>query len=239
MNKKTSQNILYVIIGLLLSLCLFYTLYNPTVYTFGPVNGLTLFILGSVHGNEPSGTKACYHLIDYLKEKQLDKRVIIMPMPNPIGYYMDSRYQLKPFNRDLNRNFSDEGKDRVSSIILEYVKESDFIVDLHEGYDYHKRNSKSMGSSIIPNKSKLALTISNNVVNKVNSTIQEDDKKFVVSDFYDKEDCYLPDSLACYCNRHKKDYLSIETTGLNENQQPIDIRVEHHLLLLKEIISKL
>ena len=153
MNKKTLQNILYVIIGLLLSLCLFYTLYNPTIYTFGPTNGQTLFILGSVHGNEPSGTKACYHLIDYLKEKQLDKRVIIMPMPNPIGYYMDSRYQLKPFNRDLNRNFSDEGKDRVSRIILEYVKESDFIVDLHEGYEYHKRNSKSMGSSIIPNKS--------------------------------------------------------------------------------------
>ena len=121
MNKKTLQNILYVIIGLLLSLCLFYTLYNPTVYTFGPTNGQILFILGSVHGNEPSGTKACYHLIDYLKGKQLDKRVIIMPMPNPIGYYMDSRYQLKPFNRDLNRNFSDEGKDRVSSIILEYV----------------------------------------------------------------------------------------------------------------------
>jgi len=237
--KKTLRYLLYVIIGLLLSLFLFYTIWIPTVHTFGPENGQTLFILGSVHGNEPSGTKACYHLIDYLKGKQLDKRVIIMPMPNPIGYYLDSRYQLKPFNRDLNRNFSDGGLDRVSSTILEYVNKSDFIVDLHEGYEYHKRYPKSMGSSIIPNKSELALSVSNNVVSKVNATIQEEDKKFVVSDFYDKEDCYLPDSLGCYCNRHKKDYISIETTGLHENQQPIHIRVEQHLLLLKGIVEAL
>ena len=144
---------------------------------------------------------------------------------------------MKPFNRDINRNFNDVGKDRVSSIILDYVKQSDFIVDLHEGYEYHKRFSQSMGSSIIPNKGKIALKISNVIVNTVNETIQDEDKKFVVSNFYDKEDCYLPDSLACYCNRHKKDYISIETTGLLTNQQPIQIRVNQHYELLKGIIS--
>ena len=230
--------LLYVALGLLLALFLFYNLYTPTVYSFGRGSkGKTIFILGSVHGNEPSGTKACYHLIDYLKGKPLKNKIIIMPQPNPIGYYLDSRYQMKPFNRDINRNFSDEGKDRVSKIILNYVKKADFIVDLHEGYEYHKRYPKSMGSSIIPNKSKEALKISNNIVHKVNSTIQDEDKKFVVSDFYDREDCSLPDSLACYCNKHKKDYISIETTGLLDNQQPINIRVNQHYLLLKEIIN--
>ena len=96
-----------------------------------------------------------------------------------------------------------------------------------------------MGSSIIPNKSKVALKISNNIVHKVNKTIQDEDKKFVVSDFYDREDCYLPDSLACYCNQNKKNYISIETTGLHGNQQPIEIRVNQHYLLLKEIIKNL
>lgn len=239
MNNKT---LLYVTIGILLALFLFYNFYTPQVYTYDRVSkdkGKTIFILGSVHGNEPSGTKACYHLMNYLKKYPPKHKVIIMPMPNPIGYYLDSRYQLKPFNRDINRNFSDEGKDRISKIILEYVRASDFIVDLHEGYEYHKRYPKSMGSSIIPNKSKVALKISNNIVHKVNKTIQDEDKKFVVSDFYDKEDCYLPDSLACYCNRHKKDYISIETTGLNDNEQPINIRVNQHYLLLKEIIKNL
>ena len=237
-----SKLIVYFVIGIIISLFLFYNFYTPSVYTYDRISkgkGKTIFILGSVHGNEPSGTKACYRLIDYLKGKPLKNKVIIMPMPNPIGYYLDSRYQLKPFNRDLNRNFSDEGKDRISKIILEYVRTSDFIVDLHEGYEYHKRYPKSMGSSIIPNKSKVALKISNSIVHKVNKTIQDEDKKFVVSDFYDKEDCYLPDSLACYCNKNKKNYISIETTGLHGNQQPIKIRVNQHYLLLKEIINNL
>jgi hypothetical protein len=56
-------------------------------------------------------------------------------------------------------------------------------------------------------------------------TIKDKNKKFVVSNFYDKEDCYLPDSLACYCTRNKKNYISIETTGLNPNKQDIDVIV--------------
>ena len=236
MNTKL---IVYFVIGIIISLFLFYNFYTPQVYTYGRVSkGKTIFILGSVHGNEPSGTKACHLLMNYLKKYPPKHKIIIMPNPNPLGLIFDTRYQLKPFNRDLNRNFSDEGKDRISKIILEYVRTSDFIVDLHEGYEYHKRYPKSMGSSIIPNKSKVALKISNSIVHKVNKTIQDEDKKFVVSDFYDKEDCYLPDSLACYCNRYKKDYISLETTGLNNIQQ-IDIRVNQHYLLLKEIIKHL
>ena len=236
--------LVYIGVGIVISLFLFYNLYTPAVHVYGPnggskrgSKGKTIFILGSVHGNEPSGTKACYHLMDYLKNNPPKHKVMIMPMPNPLGYYLDSRYQMKPFNRDINRNFNNIGKDRVSSIILEYVRQSDFIVDLHEGYEYHKRFSQSMGSSIIPNKGKIALKISNVIVNTVNETIQDEDKKFVVSNFYDKEDCYLPDSLACYCNRHKKDYISIETTGLLTNQQPIQIRVNQHYVLLKGIIN--
>ena len=60
-------------------------------------------------------------------------------MCNLLGYYFNSRYQLKPFNSDINRNFSDKGKDRISRIILGYVKKADLIVDLHEGYEYHIR----------------------------------------------------------------------------------------------------
>ena len=81
-----------------------------------------------------------------------------------------------------------------------------------------------MGSSVIPNKSKIANNLAHKMVEAVNMTIKDKNKKFVVSDFYDKEDCYLPDSLACYCNKNKKNYISIETTGLNPNKQDINIR---------------
>jgi hypothetical protein len=143
---------------------------------------------------------------------------------------------LKPFNSDINRNFSNEGKDRISRIILGYVRKADLIIDLHEGYEYHIRYPKSMGSSVIPNKSKSANDLAHKMVKSVNMTIKDKNKKFVVSNFYDKEDCYLPDSLACYCNRNKKNYISIETTGLNPNKRTIDVRVNQQLIMLKSII---
>ena len=238
--KKLSYDkiILIIFIIICISLILFYLiLNNPRVDTFSTnSSGKTIFILGSVHGNEPAGTKACYKLIEYLNENPPKDKVIIMPMPNLLGYYLGTRYQLKPFNSDINRNFNNEGKDRISKIILKYVRDADLIIDLHEGYEYHIRYPKSMGSSVIPNKSKSANDLAHKMVESVNMIIKDKNKKFVVSNFYDKEDCYLPDSLGCYCNRNKKNYISIETTGLNPNKQDIDVRVGQMVRLLESVI---
>ena len=171
--KKLSYDKIFIIIfiTIIILITLFYLiLNNPRVYTFSPKDksSKTIFILGSVHGNEPAGTKACYKLIEYLNKNAPKDKVIIMPMPNLLGYYFNSRYQLKPFNSDINRNFSDKGKDRISRIILEYVKKADLIIDLHEGYEYHIRYPKSMGSSVIPNRSKYANNLSHKMVESVN-----------------------------------------------------------------------
>ena len=233
---KYDKILLIIFIIIIISLILFYLIINdPKVYTFSPESTKTIFILGSVHGNEPAGTKACYKLIDYFKQNKPKDNIVIMPMPNLLGYYTNNRYQLKPFNSDINRNFNNTGKDRISKIILKYVKEADLIIDLHEGYEYHIRYPKSMGSSIIPNKSKIANDLAHKMVDYVNITITDKDKKFVVSDFYNREDCYLKDSLACYCNRNNKNFISIETTGLHPNKQDIDVRVEQQYVMLKNV----
>ena len=236
---KYDKICLIILIIIIIILTLFYlVINNPKVYTFSSnSSGKTIFILGSVHGNEPAGTKACYKLIEYLNKNAPKDKVIVMPMPNLLGYYLDSRYQMKPFNSDINRNFSNEGNDRISKMILKYVREADLIIDLHEGYEYHVRYPKSMGSSVIPNKSKVANETAHKMVGSVNGLIKDKNKKFVVSNFYDKEDCYLPDSLGCYCNKNKKNYISIETTGLNPNKQDIDIRVNQQLNMLKNVVK--
>ena len=237
---KYDKIFIIILIILIISLTLFYLVINdPKVYIFTPTDkssNKTIFILGSVHGNEPAGTKACYKLIEHFNKNPPKDKVIIMPMPNLLGYYTNNRYQLKPFNSDINRNFSNEGKDRVSKIILKYVKEADLIIDLHEGYEYHIRYPKSMGSSVIPNKSKVANDTAHKMVQSVNGMITDKNKKFVLSNFYDKEDCYLKDSLACYCNRNNKNFVSIETTGLNPNKQDIDVRVGQMVRMLEAVI---
>ena len=79
------------------------------------------------------------------------------------------------------------------------------------------------------------MSLAHKMVESVNMIIKDKNKKFVVSNFYDKEDCYLPDSLGCYSNKNKKNYISIETTGLNPNVQDIDIRVEQMVRILRVI----
>lgn len=66
---------------------------------------VTLFI-GTIHGNEPSGTPVIRRLADYLAERLdlLDGRqVILIPALNPDGMVRHSRYNAREV--DLNRNF--------------------------------------------------------------------------------------------------------------------------------------
>jgi predicted deacylase len=105
----------------------------------------------------------------------------IYPNPNPFGIYKNTRYQNKLFNRDINRNFNDEGKCPVSKFILENIKNysaNDIIVDLHEGYDFHKINNRSLGSTISPTKTELSIYLSKMMINKLNSRTEEDYRKF-------------------------------------------------------------
>ena len=63
---------------------------DPKVYTFSPESTKTIFILGSVHGNEPAGTKACYKLIDYFKRKSL-----VMELRQPLELVeFDNKYDI-------------------------------------------------------------------------------------------------------------------------------------------------
>ena len=106
---KYDKIFLIIFIIIIIFLSLFYLiLNNPKVYTFLPKDkssNKTIFILGSVHGNEPAGTKACNKLIEYLNKNVPNNKIIIMPMPNLLGYYTNNRYQLKPFNSDINRKW--------------------------------------------------------------------------------------------------------------------------------------
>ena len=90
LKKLTYDKILLIIfIIIIISLTLFYlVINNPKVYTFSTnSSGKTIFILGSVHGNEPAGTKACYKLIEHLNKNASKDKVIVIPMPNLLGYY--------------------------------------------------------------------------------------------------------------------------------------------------------
>ena len=77
--------------------------------------------------------------------------------------------------RDLNRNFptlsSPEAVTGLAREIWAFVKEQkpDYVFDLHEGFDFHHQNPKSVGSSVIafPAQRELAA----HLIAKVNQTV--------------------------------------------------------------------
>jgi len=66
----------------------------------------TTFILATIHGDEPAGTKLVYKLSEYLHEKPnllQGRKVILLPVANPDGMAHKTRENIRGI--DLNRNF--------------------------------------------------------------------------------------------------------------------------------------
>jgi len=66
-----------------------------------------IFILATIHGNEPAGTPLVYQLAGYLQQHPhllQGRKVVLLPVANPDGMAYNQRYNARGV--DLNRNFS-------------------------------------------------------------------------------------------------------------------------------------
>ncbi len=118
--------------------------------------GPTVLVIGGVHGNEPAGYRAALQIGHW---PIVRGRLVVLPRVNRLGLLADIRWNPDFRNdrarRDLNRNFPT--KERVQTqtplcqAIWQFVTEHepDWAFDLHEGFDFHRLNSKSVGSSVI------------------------------------------------------------------------------------------
>lgn len=234
---------------------------NIEKYTYNShVEGPHIVLVGSAHGNEPAGDKALRMLRDALDKKlfRLKKgKITIIPCMNPCGKKLGIRFQphqiLIGHAIDLNRNFGTligkQGTCTVSRKIEHILSDADFVIDMHEGYDFNNRNPNSMGSGIFPGNSKLSQDIAYEIKDELNETIvtvppikrRWYENEYVLEDFKFK---VLPDwddiegTLRYYCNTHGKDYILIETTG-QANVQPLIVRALQHYQLAISACKKL
>jgi predicted deacylase len=109
-----------------------------------------------MHGDEPAGSYAAEQIRHWPIQAG---RLVVVPRVNTLGLSAKTRWfpPLKEDTgqRDLNRNFptADRNLPRspVAEALWELVEQQkpDFVIDLHEGFDFHSSNPKSVGSSII------------------------------------------------------------------------------------------
>jgi predicted deacylase len=222
-----------------------YSLYHEwgnsiDIYTIDlGIPGPNLLMIAGTHGNEPAGRVAVESWInDHENNKNNKKhkgRIYVIPNANKSGSQLNFRYMTHNLvNPDLNRNYTDLGKDQVSHQIIQLIKNNniDFIIDFHEGWGFHKKNPRSIGSTLSPT-TPLSTDLANEIVDHLNENIEDEHKHFVVNMGMDK-----PCTLRDYAKRNNINYILVETTGQN-NIQPLDVRVDQTQKIIDYILKKI
>jgi len=206
----------------------------------GSKKGKTLFIIGSVHGDEPAGHMALIALkkkLDSGKIKIKRGKLVIIPTPNYCG--LQYNYRHRPNFIDINRSFpktkTGNSLSKNNELIVKYIKETnpDFILDFHEAYYFHRRNPNSYGSYLITanNCSKTVDGIAKKCKSNINKFIKENYKKWDITTLEKHEG-----SLKNYARLNNIDYLLIETVG-QRNMDKLENRVKINLTIIKTTLT--
>lgn len=204
------------------------------VYVFDSKKpGPTVLIVSGVHGNERAGPIYLTQLINTGYFRPNKGKLIIAPIVNKWGFDNNTRYKRGIINTDINRNFTEYGgKDSYSNEMIELAKEANIILDFHEGWGYHLKDSNSVGSTLSPTKE--LMSDANKIANDINNTIAIPYKKFIVRD---RDSCDLTGTFACYCDMNNKAYMLIETSGQNDIE-PLEVRANQIKIIIDNIVNK-
>ncbi len=204
---------------------------EPEYYKYiGKNKGPTILILGTTHGNEQAGYYIIKNLMNDLNSYKLlvnNGNIICVPTVNLCGFKVGSRYNYL-FN-DINRNY--ESNNPINKTILDLIKESDIIIDIHEGWGFNKINNRSIGSTITTNN--FPKKLEDKIITNINSTIIDDNKKFSINkNNMNKSNGTLFD----HAKNKNKQYVLIELTGQN-NVQPLELRIAQGTNIIMTILK--
>lgn len=114
----------------------------PVMIVHGRYPGPTVWVNGSIHGDEINGVEIIRRTLELLDAKTMRGTVLAVPIVNVHGFMNGDRYL--PDRRDLNRSFPGSARGSLASRIAklfmtEVVARSDVGIDLHTGSD-HRTN---------------------------------------------------------------------------------------------------
>jgi len=223
-------NIVIFLAVFIMGISMYFTCYKVNIIEYdSKIKGHNILFIANTHGNEPSGKYALDNLKLILDKRPIKSgKITIINNLNKCGYYINNRYYSNiGKNYDLNRLY---GKNFiVNKQVEKLVKDSNIIIDFHEGWGFIGKDKNSIGSSFtfynFNKKTKKDL------LTKINNNISIDYKKF-------KESVRktIPHSLRDYISKSNKKYILVETTGQN-NIQPLSIRVNQCITVISYILT--
>lgn len=162
--------------------------------------GPTVMVTAGVHGDELAGPIAAAQMTHW---KISRGKLIILPRANVPALAVKSRRipNKSGEENDLNRNFPskdnpgnpgnpgapgnlvnpEEVRGKIAEVLWEFVvsQKPDWLLDLHEGFDYKKSNPKSVGNSIIHHRTKRSNEAVRQMLIGVNRTEPDINRIFV------------------------------------------------------------
>ncbi len=204
--------------------------------------GPTVLVVGGTHGNEPAGARAAAQVMHWPIVKG---RLIVVPRANVRGLNANSRYVpgADRANRDLNRNFpgpnvkSGEPRGVLAWSMWRLVQKHkpDWVLDLHEGYEFNKSHKppagkkKSVGSSVIYKRGPTTDPLAKAMQSAVNATVTDDDRKFTLL-----SQGPIATGLTNACIHHLgSQAMTLETTF---KDQPLSLRTRQHRVMVNVVL---
>jgi len=203
----------------------------------GDEPGPTVLLVGGVHGDEPAGAQAAEQICQWPLRKG---RLVVIPRANPAA--LDARTRLIPGekagSRDLNRNFPKPGgpAEAIGDLAAALwstiaAQKPDWVIDLHEGYGFHRTQPKSVGSSIISGTRPDEIAMATTLLAAVDATITKPERKFV--HLRVPVDGSLARAAAAHIGAKS---MILETTS---RDQSVSLRTRQHRMMVRELLVKL
>ncbi len=199
-------------------------------------DGPTVLIVGGIHGNEPAGATAA----EQIRHWPLTRgKLLVVPRANVPGLRANRRFlpqAARPL-RDLNRNFprtaeeAPRGEPAGALWKLLVAEQPDWLLDLHEGYDFHLVNSDSVGSTVIRHRSPDTDRASRRMVQAINATIDVKQHKF---------QSLAPPAQGALA-RAAGEHLGIRAMILETTRkdQPLSLRSRQHRIMVYRLLEDL
>lgn len=198
--------------------------------------GPVVMIVGGVHGNEPAGWRAAEQIRCWRIEKG---KLIVLPRANVPALNRKTRLMpeiprdLGNLNRNFPRTSGEQAKCYLSSAVWSVVcaERPDWLLDLHEGYDFTQINSKSVGSSLIAAGSSEVTAQARRMLDAVNETIEDPNKKLVLKG----------PPVAASLARSAWEILRVKSMILETTykDQPISLRARQHRIMVHRLLRDL
>jgi len=145
--------------------------------------GPCVVIVAGCHGNEQAGAYAA----DQIRNWPLSRgKLIVVPRANPPALQVRKRYTpgVEKALRNLNRNYAPgpdglprgEQAPRIWALLQKHKPA--WVLDLHEGFGFHRVNKKTVGSTVIASAG--AVEAARLLVDAVNESVTVEKRKFLL-----------------------------------------------------------